>query len=158
MSRLSLVGSTGLVGLHVVIDLAVAVGVDDDRGPALSLRLVAGLFPDLAVDPADGALLRAAGAHPHRVVGIFRQHDVVGVEAGADQLGGVGLRDRRRRGRRFDVLSGNALADGLIRAVLAERRDSPAVPTREVNQTSPRSSMIRLCVLVRESQIASSPQ
>src|ERR1700730_10851010 len=49
-----------LVRLTEFINLAVAVGVDDDWGPALGLSLVAGLFPDLAVHPADGALLRAA--------------------------------------------------------------------------------------------------
>src|SRR5262249_25143058 len=53
-----------LVRLHIVIDLAVAVGVDDDREPALGLRLVTGLFVDPAVQIADHALLWAAGAGP----------------------------------------------------------------------------------------------
>src|SRR5258705_7708023 len=39
-------GIDGLIRLHVFIDLAVAVGVDDDREPALRLVLVAGLFVD----------------------------------------------------------------------------------------------------------------
>src|SRR5438552_1890079 len=52
---------------------AVAVGVDDDRRPALRFRRVAGLKEHLGVHPADHAGLRAALAHPQRPVCIVAE-------------------------------------------------------------------------------------
>src|SRR2546429_1656582 len=54
----------GLVGLHIVVPLAVAVGIQDERCPALGFRLVAGLLEHLPIQPADDAALRAAGTRP----------------------------------------------------------------------------------------------
>src|SRR6266403_354633 len=58
-----------LIGLHVVVTLAVAVGIEHERGPSLRLGGVARLVEHLGVDPADHG---AATAGPHglvRVVG-----------------------------------------------------------------------------------------
>ena len=50
-----------LVGLDIFVALAVAVGVEDERRPALRLRRVAGFVEHLGVDPADHAAAAAAG-------------------------------------------------------------------------------------------------
>ena len=52
-----------LVGLDIVVALAVAVGVEDERRPALRLRRIAGLVEHLGVDPADHAAAAAAAVH-----------------------------------------------------------------------------------------------
>src|SRR5215831_10930822 len=121
VNTLVLGGIDGLVGLHVFVNLAVAVGVDDDRGPALGFRLVAGLFVDPAVQPAHDALLRSTLADPNRVIGILRQHHVVGVVAGPNQLGGVrlGIVYRQATGRFLDR---ERLGRWVIRSRLTERR------------------------------------
>ena len=53
-----------LVGLDIVVALAVAVGVDDERRPALRFLLVPGFLEHLAVQPTEYRSLRAAGAGP----------------------------------------------------------------------------------------------
>src|SRR6516225_12481324 len=58
---------------------------------------------------------------------------------------------------RLDWARGNACAEGLLDPCL-QKSGLLGLPTLEVNQTSPFSSIIRLCVLVRLSQMASSPQ
>src|SRR6516164_163121 len=58
---------------------------------------------------------------------------------------------------RLDCARGNARAEGWLDPCL-QKSGFGRLPTLEVNQTSPFSSIIRLCVLVRLSQIASSPQ
>ena len=87
----------------------------------MCLRLVAGLFVDPAVQIADDALLRAAGAGPQGIVGIFRKHQVVCIEAGPDQLGVSGLRiiEGEMPGRLFDR---ERLGRGMIGPGLAESR------------------------------------
>src|SRR6266446_4018089 len=114
-------GIDGLVGLHVFVGLAVAVGVDDDRRPALGLGLIAGLFPDPAVQPAHDALLRPALADPNGVISILRQYDVVSVVAGSDQLGGVGLRVIHRE-MSGGFLDREGLGGWVIRSGLTECR------------------------------------
>jgi hypothetical protein len=59
-----------LIRLDILVPLAVAVGVKDERRPALRLHLVAGLLEHLAVQPAHDAYGRAASAGPQRVVGV----------------------------------------------------------------------------------------
>ena len=49
-----------LVGLDILVALAVAVGVEDERRPALRLRRIAGFVEHLGVDPADHAAAAAA--------------------------------------------------------------------------------------------------
>ena len=101
-----------LVGLDIGVALAVAVGVEDERRPALRLLLVAGLLEHLAVQPADhaGADRRrrwstASGWHPREV-------EMMGGEAGVDQreLAGRRIVQRQLRGRRRR--SGTTLAEG----------------------------------------------
>ena len=73
-----------LVGLHIaLVALAVAVGVEDERRPALRLQLVAGLVQHLSVDPAQHFRAGAARARPQRAVGVEAELHMVGREAGA---------------------------------------------------------------------------
>ena len=66
--RLSLVGIDRLVRLDIaLVALAVAVGVEDDRRPALRRRLVAGLVEHLGVEPADIAGARRRRRESHSV-------------------------------------------------------------------------------------------
>src|SRR5207249_4898669 len=46
-------GIERLVGLHIGIPLAIAVGVDDERGPPLRLYFIMRLVEHLRVQPAD---------------------------------------------------------------------------------------------------------
>ncbi len=86
-----LAGLLRLAGLGVLVALAVAVGVENERGPALRLLDVAGLVEHLGVDPADVAAA-AAGAGPDRLVGVVAELQMMRAEAGL--IGGVlaGLR------------------------------------------------------------------
>src|SRR5439155_20202945 len=59
-----LVGIERLVRLGVFAALAVAVGVEDERSPALRLHLVAGLLEHLHIDPAGSAAGRTTRARP----------------------------------------------------------------------------------------------
>src|SRR5215470_9896781 len=146
-----------LVRLDIAfVALAVAVGVEDERRPALRLYLVAGFVEGLAVEPADHAALRAAGAGPERVVGVFREHEMVGGEAGADErdlpASGIVHREMAR-----GLLDRRELRRRMVRA-LAAKSGLANWPTREVNQTRPASSIIGLCMLAWLSQITSSSQ
>ena len=98
-----------LVRLDVGVALAVAVGVEDERRPALRLRGVAGLVEHLRVEPADH---RAAAARPQRVVRVVAELQVVRREAGVDERVLLRLRIEAPRcgGRRCS--SGNTFADG----------------------------------------------
>ena len=82
-------GVERLVRLDVRVAFAVAVGVEHERGPALRLFLVAGLVEHLGVQPAHDL---AAAARPQRAVRVFREHQVVGPETGADVCELLGLR------------------------------------------------------------------
>ena len=74
-----------LVGLDIVVALAVAVGVEDKRRPALGCLLVASLVEPLRVDPADDAAGGAAAGEPQRVVGILGKNEMVRREARVDE-------------------------------------------------------------------------
>ena len=74
-------GIDRLIGLHVGVAPAVAVGVDDERGPSLRLRLVSGFLEHPGVEPADHL---PAAARPQRVVRVLGEHQVMRAEAGAD--------------------------------------------------------------------------
>src|SRR5258705_10847869 len=83
---LAVVGrAAGLVVAFVA--LAVAVGVDNQRGPALRLRGVAGLEIHFGIEPADDReiALRVV-AEPERIVGILREIEVMRAEASVDVL------------------------------------------------------------------------
>ena len=67
------------------VALAVAVGIDDQRGPALRLRGVAGFEIHLGVEPADhGEIVLAVVGEPERVVGVLGEVEVMRAEAGVD--------------------------------------------------------------------------
>src|SRR5207253_4707762 len=87
-----LVGIERLIRLGVFVALAVAVGVEDERGPTLRLHFVAGLLVHLYVDPAGRTALRAACAEPQRVVGVETELQVMRREARADHLEFLRLR------------------------------------------------------------------
>ena len=73
-----------LAGLGVFAALAVAGSIDDERGPALRLRRVAGLQEFLGVEPADHAAAAAARG-PQRVVLVEAELQMVRGEAGVDE-------------------------------------------------------------------------
>src|SRR6185369_7350782 len=77
----------GLVRFDIRVALAVAVGVDDERHPALRLSGVMRLVEHLRVDPAD----EAATAAPDRVVSVVVEVQVERAEAGVDDLDLLGL-------------------------------------------------------------------
>ena len=115
-----------LIGLDPFVALAVAVGVEDERRPALRLLLVAGFFEHLAVEPADDAAGRTAGAGPQRVVGVLGENQMVRRKAGVDQrelLASCGSYIDRCR---FALFEREQLwpTDGSIPS--CRRRDSPA--------------------------------
>ena len=99
-----------LVGLDVVVALAVAVGVEHERRPALRLRRVAGLVEHLGVEPADHAA--PPPLRPQRVVGVVAELQVVRLEAGVDEACTSSSWDRTSRARRSRRSSGNSFADG----------------------------------------------
>ena len=134
--RMSLPGSMRLAGLGVLVALAVAVGVEHQRGPALRLLDVAGLVEHLGVDPADIAAA-AAGPHPQRLVGVVAELQMMRAEAGL--VGGVlaGLRivhrhpavgavERKLDGRR---MARALLAEvGIVRLVAGRGEPDAALP------------------------------
>jgi hypothetical protein len=72
-----------LIVRHVLAALAIAVGVEDERRPALTAFLVFRLLEGSRVEPADDAGPDHAGAGPQHVV--LREIQVVRGKAGADQ-------------------------------------------------------------------------
>src|SRR5258708_25006583 len=65
--------------------LAVGVGVQAERRPALRCHVIAGFLEHLAVEPADGARAGDPVARPERLVGVLGKYKVVRWEAGADE-------------------------------------------------------------------------
>src|SRR5262245_324938 len=72
-------------GLGVFAALAVAAGIDDQRGPASRLRRVVGLIPLLDVEPTDYAAAATRGG-PQRVVAVVGEVQMVGREADIDEV------------------------------------------------------------------------
>src|SRR5262249_15539993 len=71
---LVLAGIVRLVGLYIGIPLTVAVGIDDERRPALRPSRVTGLPEQLGVDPADdGQLVLGVVTEPQRVIRILAE-------------------------------------------------------------------------------------
>ena len=98
-----------LFGFDVRVALAVAVGVQHQRRPALRLRRVAGLVEHLGVEPADH---RAAAARPQRLVGVVAELRMVRREAGVDERVLLASSDRASRGGGRRAPSGTPCADG----------------------------------------------
>ena len=70
---------------HIVVTLAVAVGVEDERRPALRFLLVASLLEHLWIEPAEHSRAYHSSAGPQGVVRILGEDQVVSREARADQ-------------------------------------------------------------------------
>ena len=102
-----------LIRLDVGVALAVAVGVEHQRRPALRLRGVAGLVEHLRVQPADD---RTAAARPQRVVGVVAELQMVRREAGVDERVLLRLRIEHR-----DVADGAVHRERLRRRVIRAR-------------------------------------
>src|SRR6185295_409258 len=105
-----------LVGLDVVASLAVAIGIEDERRPALRLFLVTGLLEHFAVQPAYDAALGATCAGPQCVVGVLREDQVMGWKARADQSDLAGLWFVHRDVA-VGALDGKNLGGGMFRAL-----------------------------------------
>ena len=110
-----------LIGLDPFVALAVAVGVEHERRPALRALHVAGLFQHPAIDPAGHARAGAAAREPQRVVGVLGEDQVMGREAGVDQRELAGRRIEHRHVPRRAV-DREHLGRRMIRALAAERR------------------------------------
>ena len=82
-----------LVGLDIIVALAVAVGVENEGGPALRLLRVAGGVEHFGIEPADD-IAGAAAAEPQRVVGIAGELQMMGRETQVDQRELAGFSDR----------------------------------------------------------------
>src|SRR5436190_1269960 len=70
-----------LVWFSVVVPLAVAVCVEDERRPALRFLFVTRLVEHLCVEPADD---RATAARPQGSIRVFGEHQMVRAEARVD--------------------------------------------------------------------------
>src|SRR5215212_2825766 len=106
------------MGLDEVVELAVAVDVEDKRRPALRLGGVAGLVKHSGVDPArhwPGA------AHPQGLVGVVAELRMVGAEAGVDKSVFHRLWIEHR-GLARRAIQRKHFGRGMLRALLAERR------------------------------------
>ena len=90
-----------LVRLDVLVALAVAIGVEDERRPALRLRSIAGRIEHLGVEPSRD---RPRAAEPQRVVGVIAELQVMGAEAGVDEgvLHRLGIENCRLPPRPFN--------------------------------------------------------
>src|SRR5262249_30648943 len=108
-----------LVGLHIFVALTIAIGVENDRRPALRLHLVAGLFVHLRVEPAHNAALRPALAEPQRAVRIMAEIKVMGREAGSDgdPLAGLWIVHRKLA---YRFIERERLCGRMVRTLLAE--------------------------------------
>ena len=74
-----------IVRPHVIVAPAVAVGVQNERGPALRLLLIAGFLEHLSVEPSEDLVRCAAGARPQSVVGILGEVQMMRAETGVDE-------------------------------------------------------------------------
>ena len=152
--RLSLVGSTGWSGSTYASRLAVAVGVEDQRRPALRRHLVAGLVEHLRVEPADDL---AAAARPQRAVRVFGEHQMVRAEARADVRELLRLRVVHLQMPARVVRPGTpSPTDGSIPP--CRQSGFSGGRTADVSHRRPFSSSIGLCTLFLLVQITSSPQ
>src|SRR5207247_935664 len=81
---LVLVGIDRIVGPDILVALAVAIRVEDERGPPLRFRGVASLIEQFGVEPAYHPAAAAARG-PQRVVGVVAELQVMRLEAGVDE-------------------------------------------------------------------------
>ena len=107
-----------LARLGVFVDLAVAVGVEHERRPALRLGGIARLLPHLGVDPARH---RTGAREPQRFVGVVAELRVMGAETGIDEavFHRLGIEHRHLASRQVER---KRLGRGMVRALPAEGR------------------------------------
>ena len=108
-----------LVRLYGGVPLAVAIGVEHQRGPALRLRGVPGLVEHLGIEPADD---RTAAARPLFVVLVEAELQMVRVKAGIDES----ILHRRRVEHRelpMALLQRQELCRGMVGALLGSPRE-----------------------------------
>src|SRR5262249_43299942 len=74
----------GLIGFDVIIALAIAIGVEDERCPTLRQTLIACFIENFPIEPAD-RVSPAAGAGPKRLIGVIAELQMMRAEAGIDQ-------------------------------------------------------------------------
>ncbi len=107
-----------LARLGVVVELAVAVGVEHERRPALRLLGAAGLVEHLGVEPAGD---RPAAAGPQGVVLVEAELQMMRAEAGIDEGELLRLRIVHRQ-LPFVAVERERLGVGIVRALAAEGR------------------------------------
>src|SRR5262249_58507342 len=106
------------IWLDILVELAVAIGVEHERRPALRVGGVAGLLEDLGVEPARHL---SSAAEPERVVGVIAELRMVRAEAEVDE--GVLHRLRIKHGSlAYVAIDWKHLGGRMIRALLAEGR------------------------------------
>src|SRR5207253_3975197 len=108
-----------LVRLDICVAFAVAVGVENERRPALRSHLVAGLLEHLAIEPAEYTRAGDPAAGPQRVVSVLGEDQMVRREAGADQGELAGRRVVHRQ-LTTGFLQRKYLGRGVVRSGLAE--------------------------------------
>ena len=122
-----------LARLGIGVALAVAVGVEHQRRPALRFRGVSAAVELLRVQPADDG---AAAAGPQRVIGVVAELQVVRGEAGVDERvllrPGIEHRDVahgavHREGLRRRVIRAGLAERGVVGAAHRRREPQPAV-------------------------------
>ena len=108
-----LAGLCRRAGFGVFVDRAIAIGVENERRPALRLDGIAGLIPDFGIDPAGHG---AGPGEPQCIVGVIAELRMMSAKAGIDEAvlhclgiehGGLPPRaiDRKRlRGRVIGIL------------------------------------------------------
>ena len=109
--RLSFAGSTGWFGSTHSSRLPLPLVSRTSGVQPCDRALVAGLFEHLAVEPADDLVARVA-ARPQRLVRVFGEHEVVRLEARADQREVGPVFGSYIERCRFERSTGNAFADG----------------------------------------------
>src|SRR5690348_8626823 len=90
IEALVLGGIDRLVRFDVGVALAVAIGIENKRRPALRFFFVVSLVPQLGVQPADRAAATTA-AGPQGVVRVFGELQVVSAETRPDERHFLGL-------------------------------------------------------------------
>src|SRR4029078_7768340 len=105
-----------LMRLGKCVALAIAVGVDHQRGPALRLLRVMGGVPDSHIEPAQGGAA-AAGPQPVLSIALKMMGAIASVDRGEDLC--LRIVDRKLAAR---ALQREGFARRMVRIRLADRR------------------------------------
>src|SRR2546427_742768 len=110
-----------IVRPDVIVTLAVAVGVQNERSPALCLLLIAGFLEHLSIEPPEDLVRRTARTRPQRVVGILGKVQMMRAETGVDERELPGFRIVHGE-LAVGAFDGKDLCRGVIRPLPAEGR------------------------------------